>query len=152
MGEFKAPKGVLRHLVEKGRGSEIDVTVYCNESVNRPPRLIITYPNNDHWASCRTFDFNQYIQVKLKHKVLITGYSYERYYDKYPTIYSMNWEFLASNDGNKWYSLDKHINDTVFSTIVEYRPQVQKGIYQYFRILNTGLNRYNNNPESDNRR
>ena len=141
MLEFKEPIGILRYLVGKGRGDEIDVTVSCNETVDRPPRLIITYPNTDHWASCRTFDFNQSIQVKIKHKVFIKGYSFEKFGIR-PGVYMMNWKFLGSNDGINWDELDKHTNDASFSNTDVLRPKTTQGIYNYFRILNTGLNHY----------
>ena len=143
MREFKSPTGILRYLVGQGKGNEIDVTVSCNETKNRPPRLIITYPNTDHWASCTTFDFNQHIQVKLKYDVFIKGYSFEKH-NGWPGVYMMNWEFLGSINGKKWDVLDKHVNDSSFSRVDVLRPKTKKGIYRYFRVLNKGLNHYNN--------
>lgn len=144
--KFKEPVGILRYLVAANRGNEIDVTVSCNETASRPPRLIITYPNTDHWASCTTFNFSQYIQVKLKHKVSITGYSFEKRNDTY--IYMMNWQFLGSNDEKNWVVLDSHINDSSFASTNTLRPKTKRGTYNFFRILNTGLNRYESRGES----
>ena len=148
---FKEPIGILRYLVRARRGNEIDVTVSCNESRKRPPRLIITYPNYDHWASCRTYDFNQYIQVKLKHKVSITGYSFEKRGD-IPYVYMKNWKFLGSNDEVKWDVLDSHQDDDAFNWTDALRPATKRGTYNFFRILNTGFNRYNERETSDSSR
>lgn len=143
MNQFKAPNWILRYLISRGRGDQIEVSVMCNETESRPPRLIITYPNNNHWASCKTRDFNQYIQVKLMHKVFISGYAFERW-ERFPGVYMMNWRFLGSVDGNEWSLLDEHVNDSIFSNTYAIRPNVKKGVYNYFRILNTGLNHYDN--------
>ena len=139
--KFEAPQGILRYLVANKRGEEIHVTTKCNETINdRPPRLIVTYPNNDHWASCQTFDFGQYIQVELEKNFYITGYSYERLPST--VAYMMNWEFQASRNGNVWTVLDKHEDDNIFYSNVEIHPRLRGGIYRFFRIYHTGLNHY----------
>ena len=148
MREFTAPTGYLRYLVGSGRGSEIEVNSSCDEDrAWREPRLIVTYPNKDHWSSCGDWNFNQSIQVKLNHSFFIKGYSFEKRGSS-PGVYMMSWEFQGSNNGENWVTLDKHTNDRSFSTTDVLRPKTKKGLFRYFRVLNKGKNNYDGLAEN----
>ena len=139
--------GFLRYLVSIDLSARILVTTNGNESVERPPSLIITYPNTDHWASLVNYDFGQYIQVELLHmKFKITNFSYENL--RPDLCYSMNWQFLGSLNGEDWDILDEHIEDDILGTGSKIIFPVINGFYSFFRILHTGFNYYSGQPTS----
>ena len=140
------PTDLLRKLVKTGKSNEIEITTSGDESSSRPPSLIITYPNNDHWASKINSNFGQYIQVYLKKtKIFLISYSYENLITTSDgdIAYNKNWKFLCSTNGKDWDIVDEHENDPIlgksYKTIL---PVKGKTFYSYFRILNTGRNYY----------
>ena len=139
--------GLLRYLVSNGKNHLIHVTTNGNEKPSRPPSLIITYPNSDHWASLRNFGFGQFIQVELKHMMIdITHYSFE---NMGAIAYSMNWQFLGSKNGHDWEVLDEHINDSVLGQQLISVFPTESGKFSFFRILHTGLNYYSDCPDTN---
>ena len=147
---FLSPNGLLRHLVSGGQSSKIRLEVSCNESSSRPPSLIITYPNTDHWASCRDSSFSQYIQVELIGMTFnIESYSYE---NLGADAYNINWDFLGSADGKGWTTLDSRKNDYILKENKVTVLPAKRGRYRFFRIKQTGINYYFNTNTDDTRR
>ena len=117
------PTGLLRKLVKSGKSNEIQITTNGDETTSRPPSLIITYPNTDHWASQRNDSFGQYIQVHLtKTKIFLSSYSYENICPIISKcsdiVYNKNWQFLCSTNGEDWDIVDEYVNDSILGQLI----------------------------------
>lgn len=146
---FLPPEGALRNLVKSGQSKLITVTTFCDENANnRPPRLIINYSNNDHWASCLDSTFTAYIQIELKGLAInIHNYSYETLN---PSRWrSRNWEFIGSNNGRDWKMIDEHENDDILKdNQITLLPAIH-GSYRFFRLRQTGHSYYDGVPTTE---
>ena len=134
--------GHIQTFVGNGMNESIEVTTTGDYTSDRPPTMILFFPNTgfSSWASTPSGIYGQYIQVKLPEPVYITHYSFRSHSSG---VYNINWNFSASLDGSYWKLLDEHINDTILSSGNEELFSLSKsGVFQFFRLTNNGPTYY----------
>lgn len=100
-------------------------------------------------TGCATTDIansNVVINLGIGRQLLLNRYSYRT--RSLNTNYIRNWKFQGSTDGINWIDLDTQVNNATIVAGSGWVSPIVSGItisYQYFRLLQTGLNNSSTN-------